>query len=204
MAFSTKSLVGFVTENDQNKQCRWPGWYLLCFADRRCLLAIWRFKEKHFIWVHVFSTKALIADTILRILLEMVTPFYVVILTTWRPSRLQEKGGTLISQWKTRVLDRPRESNPRPPALKSSAPPSGVNLPRLRSAVFYMFFRHVLNNKSTRCIILPLAIFLEFIRKYIILLTLNVKLTKPHTEVRRKKPPCFAYNVYPSAHPPRN
>lgn len=104
MAFSTKSLVGFVTENDKNKQCRWQGWYLLCFADRRCLLAIWRFKEKHFIWVHVFSTKALIADTIWRILLEMVTPFYVVILTTWRPSRLQEKGGTLISQWKTRSI----------------------------------------------------------------------------------------------------
>ena len=86
-----------------------------------------------------------------------------------------------------------------PPALKSSAPPTGVNLPRLRSAVFYMFFRHVLNNKSTRCIILPVAIFLDFIRKYIILLTLNVKLTKPHTEVGRKKPPSFTYNVYPSA-----
>lgn len=62
-----------------------------------------------------------------------------------------------------------------------------------------MFFRHVPNNKSTGCTILPVTIFFEFIRKYIILLTLNLKLTKPDTEGRRKKPPCFAYNVYPSA-----
>ena len=78
-------------------------------------------------------------------------------------------------------MDRPRESNPRPPAPQSSALPTGVNLPRLSSAVFYMFFRHVLNNKSTRCTILLVTIFFEFIRKYIILLTLNLKLTKPHT-----------------------
>jgi len=62
-----------------------------------------------------------------------------------------------------------------------------------------MLFRHVPNNKSTQYTILLITIIVEFVRKYIILLTLNLKLTKPHTEVRRKKPPCFAYNVYPSA-----
>ena len=145
------------------------------------------------------STTVLIADTILRLLLETITPFYVVILTTWRPSRLQEKGGTLISQWKTQSIGPAPESNQRPPGPQSSAPPTGVNLPRLSSAVFYMFFRHVLNNKSTRCTILQVTIFLEFIRKYIILRTLNLKLTKPHTEGRRKKPPPFTFNVYPAA-----
>ena len=39
-------------------------------------------KKALYLRVHVFSTKVLIADTILRLLLETVTPFYVVILTT--------------------------------------------------------------------------------------------------------------------------
>ena len=147
--------------------------------------------------VHVFSTKVLIADTILRFLLEMVTPFYVV-LSTWRPSRLQEKGGTLISQWKTQSIAPAPGIKPKTSRSAVKRTTAGVNLPRLSSAVFYMFFRHVLNNKSTRCTILQVTIFLEFIRKYIILLTLNLKLTKPHTEVRRKKPPSFTYNVYPA------
>ena len=148
--------------------------------------------------VHVFSTKVLIADTILRFLLEMVTPFYVV-LSTWRPSRVQEKGGTLISQWKTQSIAPAPGIKPKTSRSAVKRTTAGVNLPRLSSAVFYMFFRHVLNNKSTRCTILQVTIFLEFIRKYIILLTLNLKLTKPHTEVRRKKPPPFTYNVYPAA-----
>ena len=148
--------------------------------------------------VHVFSTKVLIADTILRFLLEMVTPFYVV-LSTWRPSRLQEKGGTLISQWKTQSIAPAPGIKPKTSRSAVKRTTAGVNLPRLSSAVFYMFFRHVLNNKSTRCTILQVTIFLEFIRKYIILLTLNLKLTKPHTEGRRKKPPPFTFNVYPAA-----
>lgn len=94
-------------------------------------------------------------------------------------------------------MDRPRESNPRPPAPQSSAPLTGVNLPRLSSAVFDMFFRHVLNNKSTRCTILQVTIFLEFIRKYIILLTLNLRLTHRSTE---KETSTFYMQRLPSRH----
>ena len=141
------------------------------------------------------STKVLIANTILRLILETVTPFYVVILTTRRPSRLQEKGGTLISQWKTQRIG--------PAKLKTSysAVKRTTNWSKPAAVKFCstMFFRHVPNNKSTQCTILLITIIVEFIRKYIILLTLNLKLTKPHTEVRRKKPLCFAHNVYPSA-----
>ena len=97
--------------------------------------------------VHVFSTKVLVADTILRFLLEMVTPFYVV-LSTWRPCRLQEKGGTLISQWKTQSIAPAPGIKPKTSRSAVKRTTAGVNLPRLSSAVFYMFFRHVLRTEK--------------------------------------------------------
>ena len=65
--------------------------------------------------------------------METGPPFYVVIRATRRSSRLQGKGSTFISQLFLRpwVLVRPRESNPRPPALQSSALPTELILPRL-------------------------------------------------------------------------
>ena len=69
---------------------------------------------------------------ILRLLMETGPPFYVVIRATRSSSRHQGKGRTFISQLFLRpwVLVRPRESNPRPPALQSSALPTELILPR--------------------------------------------------------------------------
>ena len=70
---------------------------------------------------------------ILRLLMETGPPFYVVIRATRGSSRHQGKGRTFISQLFLRpwVLVRPRESNPWPPALQSSALPTELILPRL-------------------------------------------------------------------------
>ena len=48
--------------------------------------------------VNVFSTKVLIGDTILRLLIKTGPPFYGVIRATRRSRRLQWKGSTFISQ----------------------------------------------------------------------------------------------------------
>ena len=55
-------------------------------------------KNALYLSVNVFSTKVLIGDTILRLLMETGPPFYVVIRATRRSSRLQGKGSTFISQ----------------------------------------------------------------------------------------------------------
>ena len=55
-------------------------------------------KKALYLSVNVFSTKVLIGDTILRLLMETGPPFYVVIRATRRSSRLQGKGSTFISQ----------------------------------------------------------------------------------------------------------
>ena len=67
--------------------------------------------------------------------METGPPFYVVIRATRRSSRLQGKGSTFISQLFLRpwVLVRPRESNPRPPALQSSALSTELILPPLNN-----------------------------------------------------------------------
>ena len=67
--------------------------------------------------------------------METGPPFYVVIQATRRSSRLQGKGSTFISQLFLRpwLLVRPRESNPRPPALQSSALSTELILPRLNN-----------------------------------------------------------------------
>ena len=67
--------------------------------------------------------------------METGPPFYVVIQATRRSSRLQGKGSTFISQLFLRpwLLVRPRESNPRPPALQSSALSAELMLPRLNN-----------------------------------------------------------------------
>ena len=48
--------------------------------------------------VNVVSAKVLIEDTILRLVLETGSPFYEVILSSRKSSRLQGKGSTFISQ----------------------------------------------------------------------------------------------------------
>ena len=68
----------------------------------------------------------------LRLLLETEPPFYVVIRATRRSSRLHYKGSTFISQV------RPRESNPRPPALRSHALPTELTLQELMHLFHYI------------------------------------------------------------------
>ena len=100
--------------------------------------------------VHVFSTKVLIADTILRFLLEMVTPFYVV-LSTWRPSRVQEKGGTLISQWKTQSIAPAPGIKPKTSRSAVKRTTAGVRRTEKETSMFCIQrlpIRHALNGQT--------------------------------------------------------
>ena len=55
-------------------------------------------KNAPYLSVKVFSTKVLIGDTFLQLLLDMGLPVYVVIRATRRTSRLQCKDNTFTSQ----------------------------------------------------------------------------------------------------------
>ena len=68
---------------------------------------------------------------VLRLQLETGPPFYVVIRAALRSSRLHCKRSTFISQsfWPWALVP-PRDSNPRLPALQSSALPTKLILPR--------------------------------------------------------------------------
>ena len=80
-------------------------------------------KKMHFIWVSMHSAgKSLNEDTIFASPSGDGTAILLghPIRATWRSSRFQCKGSTFISQlpW---VMVRPRELNPRPPALQFEA-----------------------------------------------------------------------------------
>ena len=86
-------------------------------------------------FTNVFRTKVLIGETTFTspALLETGPPFYVVIWATRGSRHLQGKGSTFISQFfffkdPEPVPVRPRESNPRPRALQSSALPTDLIL----------------------------------------------------------------------------
>ena len=77
--------------------------------------------------VNVFSTKVVIGDTIFT---STGLQFYAVIRTTQRSSRFGSAKAVplfliILRPW---VLSRARESNPRPPALESSALPTELIL----------------------------------------------------------------------------
>ena len=79
-------------------------------------------KNALYLTFNVLSTEVLLGTLVLRLQVETGPPFYVVIGGTRRSSHLQGKGSTFISHlFKTPSIVRPRESNPRPPTLQSSA-----------------------------------------------------------------------------------
>ena len=79
----------------------------------------------HFTWVSMYlARKYWLGTLFLRLLLETGPPFYVVIRATRRSSHLQGKGSTYF---KTLSIV-PAQSNPRPPALQSSALPTELIL----------------------------------------------------------------------------
>ena len=96
-------------------------------------------------FTNVFRTKVLIGETTFTspALLDTGPPFYVVIWATRGSSHLQGKGSTFISQFFFKdpepVPVRPRESNPRPRALQSSALPTDLIL-RSSMAYSYLFW----------------------------------------------------------------
>ena len=71
--------------------------------------------------IQTFSTELLIGDTVFTspVQLETGPPFYVVILAVCRAKAVT----SFLSFLRPLVLVRPREANPRPPALQSNVLP---------------------------------------------------------------------------------
>ena len=87
-------------------------------------------KKKDFcLSVNVFSTKVLIGDTIYGTAILRGHPSHAKV----QPPAGQRKYLHFSVILRPRVLVRPRESNPRPPALQSSALPTEPTLPRYKT-----------------------------------------------------------------------